>query len=52
MIIIVLMMLLIMPLFSTDYYTDPPKSLDYLLANLKQVAENSESVDFYIWAEK
>lgn len=39
-----------MPLFSADYYNDPPKSLDYLAGNLKQIAESTDNVEFLRWA--
>jgi len=41
-IIIVLSLLLIMPLFSADYYNDPPVCLDYFLPTLKEAAENNK----------
>jgi hypothetical protein len=38
-IIIVLSLLLIMPLFSADYYSDPPVCLDYFIPAIKEASE-------------
>jgi uncharacterized RDD family membrane protein YckC len=36
-IIIVLLLLLIMPLFSADYYFDPPKTMDFSLTLMRDM---------------
>lgn len=38
-IVIVLLLLLIMPLFSADYYYDPPKTLDFSITLLVDMCE-------------
>jgi hypothetical protein len=42
-IIIVLLLLLVMPLFSADYYFDPPKTMDFSLTLLKDISEVDRS---------
>ena len=38
-IIIVLLLLFLMPLFSADYFFDPPTSIDYMAKHLKVMSE-------------
>ena len=40
-IIIVLLLLFIMPLFSADYFYDPPTSIDYAIKHMQIFSEKS-----------
>jgi hypothetical protein len=40
-IIIVLLLLFIMPLFSADYFFDPPTSIDYAVKHLQIMSEKN-----------
>lgn len=42
-IIIVLLLLFIMPLFSADYFFDPPKSVEFACRIMKDITESSKS---------